>query len=614
MLASATTSQDADPPAPVGRLVGWVRRHRDDMVLGAAIIALSTVLGFIVLGLPGSFTKLPIAYSGDGITMASAAKSIVENGTYYTNTSMGAPGTAQYFDGPGADGVFILELRLIALFVRNWIVAFNLFCLLSYPLIALSALWAMRRLGLSRGSSFVFAMLYAFLPFHQSRLSTHTLLAMYFSVPVAIALFVEIRRAYADRGAEKPSREFLGLPAWCWLAAALLGLSGIYYAYFTIVLAGAVSVVSAIARRNARPLLSFAGVASIIMLMVVLQMVPSFMYWKRAGSNNLGDKRVAWESDLYALRMTQIVFPMAQHRLPLFAKAKEAYRQQLGAISDKNLGIAYDSSLGLIGAFGFILILLWTLGAPLRAPPDGPDGAPSILSVVGVSAFLLGTVGGIGEIIAFIRFPQIRAYDRITVFVGFASMAAAAWFSDWLIRRVKVLHRDRQLAPSILGLMCFGAVLVLGVWDTTSPALVPPFATIAPAFNSDGAFVRSVESALPPGAAVLQLPYVDFPEAAAINKMGGYDHVRLYLHSKRLRWSAGAYKGRSVAAWQARVAALPAAELVAQANGAGFTGITVDRFGYEDAGRSNEASLSAALGGRMPLTSPDGRYAFFDLR
>jgi hypothetical protein len=33
----------------------------------------------------------------------------------------------------------------------------------------------------------------------------------------------------------------------------------------------------------------------------------------------------------------------------------------------------------------------------------------------------------VGEILAYIGFPEIRAYDRITVYIGFVSLCAAAW-------------------------------------------------------------------------------------------------------------------------------------------------------------------------------------------
>jgi hypothetical protein len=45
----------------------------------------------------------------------------------------------------------------------------------------------------------------------------------------------------------------------------------------------------------------------------------------------------------------------------------------------------------------------------------------------------------------------------------------------------------------------------------------------------------------------------------------------------------------------------------------GFTGIVLDRAGYSDADRQRLETEIAALAGEA-TASPDGRYAFFDLR
>ena len=90
------------------RVLSFLRRNRRDIGLYAATVLLSTAAGFVLLGFGGNFSQLPITYSADGITVSSSAKSLVDSGTYYTNPRLGAPGTAEFFDGPGADGAFVL--------------------------------------------------------------------------------------------------------------------------------------------------------------------------------------------------------------------------------------------------------------------------------------------------------------------------------------------------------------------------------------------------------------------------------------------------------------------------------------------------------------------------
>ena len=64
--------------------------------------------------------------------------------------------------------------------------------------------------------------------------------------------------------------------------------------------------------------------------------------------------------------------------------------------------------------------------------------------------------------------------------------------------------------------------------------------------------------------------------------------------------------------WNALVAGEPVSQLLDTTAAAGFAGILIDRFGYEDRGASLEAQLKQSIN-TAPRTSADGRYAFFSL-
>jgi phosphoglycerol transferase len=170
----------------------------------------------------------------------------------------------------------------------------------------------------------------------------------------------------------------------------------------------------------------------------------------------------------------------------------------------------------------------------------------------------------------------------------------------------------------------FGAlaavVLAFGLWDGI-PLPRQSYAEIEARHASDRSFVAAMEAALPEGAAVFQLPVLDFPEVPAPGLMLDYDPLRAYLADNgSLRWSYGAVKGRPGADWQARlrdevgpVGALPALL------GMGFQGLWVDTYGYRpgptDPGLDpGEIDAIADTVGVEPMVSPDGRFLFFDLR
>ena len=108
-----------------------------------------------------------------------------------------------------------------------------------------------------------------------------------------------------------------------------------------------------------------------------------------------------------------------------------------------------------------------------------------------------------------------------------------------------------------------------------------PLGEIEARHASDRAFVAAIDDVLPDGAAVFQVPVLDFPETIPPGRMEDYDPLRAYLaDTGTLRWSYGAVKGRPEADWQARVrddvgllGALPGLL------GLGFEGLWVDTWG-----------------------------------
>jgi len=92
-----------------------------------------------------------------------------------------------------------------------------------------------------------------------------------------------------------------------------------------------------------------------------------------------------------------------------------------------------------------------------------------------------------------------------------------------------------------------------------------------------------------------------------------YEPLRGYLHSRHLRWSYGAIKGRA-ADWPAALAGQPLPYVLAAAGAAGFTGLWVDPAGFEPVKAARLRSALRVILGEAGVTSPDGDLWFFDLR
>jgi phosphoglycerol transferase len=142
--------------------------------------------------------------------------------------------------------------------------------------------------------------------------------------------------------------------------------------------------------------------------------------------------------------------------------------------------------------------------------------------------------------------------------------------------------------------------------------MVPHYQDSRQRVASDAEFARRIEAVLPAGSMVYEMPYVPFPESAPVQNLTDYELARPAFHTRTLRWSYGAMKGRDVSRWQADLATRPLPDVMRRLAFVGFRGVYLDRAGFADAGAATEAELSRVLG-VQPLVSLSGRQSFFDM-
>ncbi|HEV3118780.1 MAG TPA: hypothetical protein VGY58_17145, partial [Gemmataceae bacterium] len=387
-----------------------------------------------------------------------------------------------------------------------------------------------------------------------------------------------------------------GKTRWCIaLVACLLAAStGIYYAAFgcfLLVIAG----LYCLGHQYWRGCAIAVALTAILFLGVGTNLLPSALYRFAHGANREAVVRNPQAAEIYGMKVTQLVLPMSVHRLPWIGRKKLLY----------NTAMPWGSSdygyLGAIGVAGFLILVGRFLVKRSRA---AENRLLDVVQTLNLFAVLFATVGGFGMVASLYLGAWLRCFERMSIVIGFLSLLAVGLVLDrspWL----RQSHRRRAVVLGIL--------LAVGILEQTSVHFVPPYNALAREYAHDAAFIARIESEMPAGATIFQLPYMSFPENGPLCRIGDYEPVRGYLHSYSLRWSYGAVKGRKADAWQRTVAGLPVADMVQNLTTAGFQGIYIDRRGYEDKGASLERDLTE-LRGRTPLTSPNGRLSFFDIR
>ena len=312
---------------------------------------------------------------------------------------------------------------------------------------------------------------------------------------------------------------------------------------------------------------------------LAVQAVPLAVHHARHGRNPEVATRDPREAEIFGMRIAQLLLPVAQHPVPALRHLKDRYDAMAPFPGETSA-----SSLGVVGGVGFLALL------GLLLLPMG-EGRPRrelwrALGVLNLLALLIATTGGFGSLFAFVVTPDIRTYARMHVFVAFLALFAVALLLERLVTR-----RAR------LGLAACGLVLLVGLLDQVTPPAVRPYAMVKAHYRSDAALVRAIEAAVPAGGMILEVPHQSYPEGgpSAGGKPLNYSPLRPYLHSRSLRWSYPAMRGRSADAWAQKIATLPAADLVRAASDVGFDGILVHRAGYPDEGARIEGELAAAL-------------------
>lgn len=555
---------------------------------------------------------VPFTYQFDGLLHAEIVKSVLDHGWYQVNNNLGAPFGQQLYDFPqGADNLQLLIIKALGVFSSNFAVVLNLYFLLTFPLVALAAFVVLRRLGASAAVAGVCAVLYAVLPYHFARRELHLFLSGYYAVPLGCYLVMSTfggvpllaRRAVGTgrRATRWATRRTLGTLAMC----IVIGSASVYYAGFTVILILAAAGLAFVARRDRRPLTGALVVTAAIAAMLVVNFSPSLLYHLDHGGNGTVAHRRPEEAERYALRFSQLVLPVNDHRVGALRRAKERYANSVKVPNPFNE--SYSAALGAVATVGFlwlVAVAFLTLVGTRRTAIDERFRHASAGAGI---AFGLATVGGASTLIAYWLTPQLRSWNRLSVFIAFFSLLAVALLLDALRRRMGPRPGRTALFGALLA-----AILVLGGLDQTTRQDIPPYRATAARFHSDGDFVASIEHRLPRGAAVFQLPYMGFPESRRINAMYLYDPVRGYLHSHSLRWSYGAMEGRP-ANWSMDLADKPASLALPAVAVSGFDGIWIDRNGYRDHGRGIVAAVERIVHA-APLVSRDRRLLFFDLR
>jgi phosphoglycerol transferase len=565
---------------------------RTNLLAGLVAATLATVIGVWALQLWKAELRVPFVFGpGDDLFNLMAVKDIMTHGWDLTNPSLGAPFGQELYDFPAfsGDSLYMVIIKILGLFLGDPAVVINVFFLLGFPAIAVMAFGILRRLGISTGSAIVCAVLYAVLPYRLDSYEVHPFLASYFLVPLCCYLTLasfagsELFARNERRGGLRAylTARTMGVVVLC----VLVGSADNYFALFTVALMAPAAILAFLTTRRARPLICGLVAVSIILATVTLNGLPTIIYHSEHGPDAIPTTRVPQESNYAALTLANLVLPVEGSRIPLLAHLAHRYYSTVSIPSSE----AGWTNLGIVGTFGLLWLVVVLGACCVRGEGRSEADLLGVRSALGATlAFLIGTVGGLATLFAYVVSPLLHAPNRIVVFIAFFALIGAGLGLDRLLSR-----RGRRMSVAALA-----TVLVLGVLYQTSPIMVPDYESEISAYNSRVQLSREIESQVPPNASIFQIPYFPFPTSSG--------NLAAYFVSNNLRWSGGAMQGRPTD-WVPALLKKPTPQIVEGVSAAGFSGIYT-----EEASGTVLRELSNTLG-VAPLIGGNGQLAFFNM-
>jgi phosphoglycerol transferase len=538
------------------------------------LVAIGTFLAMWRRGV-GFSSLIYIQAHGDGLGVYALAKGFFENPWSIWNDQLGYPNGFSVIGQPGLNWVHTASLWILVWIIGQPIVAVNFLFFLGFGLAVASAWTVLRFYKVRTLVALVLAFSFAFIPEHWHRQS-HLYLSLYWTIPLSCFYLIQINNGgFSKYFKVKDSRNK------SIFRASIIGIfllflvqQGVYYAFFTFILtAGTFAIRLVVHRRLDRDLkVSLAILVSHATLMIgSLAIETKLAQW--SGTNLEAFARSQFESLLYGGLMPQLIYPWPGSSLYF---ASDAARQFPDALSRLSVG-GNENQIwqGLIPGLCISIAILFIVFSLVKSSRAKSRENSQIISIAMLVGILFYTAGGLGFILAVLN-PQIRAWNRLSFHISFLAILLVGIMVSRLIDQSKEkFNQQRHLVTG-----CVAAILAIVLaLDSFPKGLNLDVTGYKNETNELKSWVSSIEAQTGGNCAVLQLPFVSYPEMPPTLQMDIYEQFLPYLFSQDLKFTFGSMKKSKLSNWQNNLPKKIDSNLMKLAAGNDFCAITWDSLG-----------------------------------
>lgn len=571
--------------------------NRSCIVYLFTIIACVTILSILYNFHEVDITK-PIVYEGDSISASYLMKTIDDNGWYLENSYVGGAFGGDFYDYIMSDGISFGLVKIISIFTNNVYLIFNLFYFMTYILVSLTSLYVFLQLKIKRLLAVVCALLYAFLPFHQQRI-THIWLELYFMIPLVglVAIWIVTNQIQFRRDEKSNllknilhNKKLLQ----SLIISFMVSSTGLYYAFFSCCLYAIALLINLLRKEDKKQCLFPVIFIFTTFIGILPNVIPHIIYIIQQGSNSMSELalRSAAESEVYGLKMIQLLLPRQGHRISLF-NSIATYYAKVSPITNEN----FTSSLGIIGSMGFVILMMGVFNYKIK------DKYRNGLILLNLGIFLIATIGGVGAIFGYLFNTPMRCYNRLSLFIGFFSILCIASILNELSEKFKKYSFYKYIY--YLGSFI---LLFIGLYDQTTSYNSNSQAQTIVEYNNDNKFVDMIEKTVPENSLIYQLPHICFPSGKTYKPLKGY------LNSSNLIWSYASMQGREQDQWEHYLSEISIKKMVENLSYAGYAAIYLDKSLYDSQEEADELvkELSEILK-TTPIYSGNNKLLFYNM-
>jgi phosphoglycerol transferase len=552
-----------------------------------AVVSIGII--FYALNLWKYNIKVPFNYWGDTIYQLLAIKSIIQNGWTFDIPQLSAPYSLSLVSFPVNASSDWLIIKFLSLFTHEPGLILNIFWILTFVLTGWTTMFAMEQLKISKSLAFVGGIVYAFLPYAVERNVGHLNL-VYYLIPLVSLFVVKISNIQDEKQGPINKKTLLAGCAGCFFQ----GFNYIYYSFFSVGLL----IYACLLNQCKKISVKYSAVAiAILITTTVANLVPSIYSWNVGGKPpDLGYKQTA-EAEIYGAKIRKMLAPSPLNPLPLLSNWGKKDAEAGFPHENENTSVRQ----GIYCAIGFILLICVSIGV-LKTESN----LIRTLAYLNITTLLVITVGGVGVIFNLFVLPDIRCYNRFSIFISFFSLVAISKFIDDLLNKTA-----RKFQIYLIGIVVCLALFSLYDQTTSFAYLLNRQDGDTTAAHEERDIVTTIEKNCPKVKNVFQFPTIGFPIMEKYNRMESYDHLRPYIWSTSLNWSSPSFSSRHLL-WQEKINKLNGKELLDYLAYSNFDLVWVDRYAYKDNADAIVSDLLASGAKKIHCVKSD-RFALFDL-